>query len=323
MAFPGFAHGLTARLLAAACVCGVLSGCAATAAKPPEDPAKARAEALKKLSPAEIMAAGDQVARRGEYDRAMAMYMQAIEVEPSADLWYRVAWIYATLDKKQLAAQAYAMTLQYDPKNARAHEELGLFYIDNKQRDKGADQLRQAIEIEPGLWRSHNALGVIADATGDHATAVAHYGNALAVVPKSALVLTNLGYSHYMAGNLDEAERIYTQALAADPGYRPAMANMGLLHARRGEYQRATDIMSAAMDPAKAYNDVGYIAFKNGDLEAAEMLLDEAIILSPSHYETAQQNLRRVHRAQDKLKRSLPGAQANAEGPAERTTVGR
>jgi len=86
-----------------------------------------------------------------------------------------------------------------------------------------------------------------------------------------------------------------------------------LLHARRGNYQQATDIMSAAMDPAKAYNDVGYIAFKNGDLDAAEMLLDEAIILSPSHYEMAQQNLRRVHRAQEKRKKALPGAQASAE----------
>jgi Flp pilus assembly protein TadD len=50
---------------------------------------------------------------------------------------------------------------------------------------------------------------------------------------------------------------------------------------------------------------VGYIAFKNGDLEAAEALLDEAIILSPSHYETAQQNLRRVHHAQQTRKKGL------------------
>jgi Flp pilus assembly protein TadD len=313
MAFLSFARGLTGRLLTAAFACAFLSGCAASAARAPEDPARARAEALKKLSPAEIMAAGDQAARRGEYDRAMSMYMQAIEVEPSADLWYRVAWIYATLGKKPLAAQAYGMTLQYDPKNARAHEELGLFYIDNKERDKGAAELRQAVAIEPGLWRSHNALGVIADAAGDHAAAIEHYGNALAFSPNSALVLNNLGYSHYMAGDLDEAGRIYAQALAADPGYKPAMANVGLLHARRGEYQQATDIMSAAMDPAKAYNDVGYIAFKNGDLDEAEMLLDEAIVLSPSHYEQAQQNLRRVHRAQDKRKKNQPGVQASAE----------
>jgi Flp pilus assembly protein TadD len=327
MAYFPLAHGSISRLLAGACICGVLSGCAAGAARVPEDPAQARAEALKKLSPAEIMEAADQLARRGEYDRAMSMYMQAIEVEPSADLWFRVAWIYATLGKKQLAAQAYAMTIEYDPLNARAHEELGLFYIRNKQRDQGAEHLRQAIEIDPGQWRSHNALGLLADAAGDHAAAISHYATALAFVPDSALLLNNLGYSHYMAGELDEAERRYAEALAAQPEFRPALANLGLLHARRGHYSRAVEVMGAAMDPAKAYNDIGYIAFQNGDLEAAESLLSEAIILSPSHYETAQQNMRRVRHAQQlKKKGLLPGvdaAQANTRQPATAGTANR
>ncbi len=327
MAYFSLAHGTTSRLLAAVCICWALSGCAAGAAKAPEDPAKARAEALKKLSPAKIMEMADQAARRGEYDRAVGMYMQAIEVKPSADLWFRVGWIYATLGKKQLAAQSFAMTLEYDPRNARAHEELGLFYVENKQPVQGAEHLRQAIEINPGLWRSHNALGVLADGAHDHATAIDHYATALAFVPDSALLLNNLGYSHYMAGDIDKAERKYTQALAAEPGYPRAMINMGLLHARRGDYSQAIDVMTAAMDPSKAYNDVGYIAFQNGDLEAAEALLDEAIILSPSHYETAQQNLRRVHKAQRAKKKGLlrgvAGTQANAEQADARGTTHR
>jgi Flp pilus assembly protein TadD len=327
MAHFSLGHETTSRLLGAAVICCALSGCAASAARPPEDPAKARAEALKKLSPAKMMEAADQAARRGQYDRAMSMYMQAIEVEPSADLWFRVAWIYATLGKKQLAAQAFAMTIKYDPRNARAHEELGLFYIESKQDEQGAVHLRQAIEIEPGQWRSHNALGLLADAAGDHAAAIDHYATALAFVPDSALLLNNLGYSHYIAGELDEAERMYAQALVAEPGFPPAMANMGLLHARRGDYSRAIEIMSAAMEPSRAYNDVGYLAFKNGDLEAAEALLSEAIILSPSHYETAQQNMRRVRRAQQ-MKTEAPlsdvdGAQANAGQSAATGTTNR
>jgi Flp pilus assembly protein TadD len=314
MAYFPKAHGTTSRLLGAACICWVLSGCAAGAAKAPDDPAKARAEALKKLSPTEIMETADQAARRGEYERAMSMYMQAIEVEPSADLWFRVAWIYATLGKKQLAAQAFALTIEHDPRNARAHEELGLFYIDNKQRDQGAEHLRQAIEIDPGQWRSHNALGVLADAADDHTTAMDHYATALAFEPDSALLLNNLGYSYYLAGDLDRAGEMYKKALTAEPGHRAATANMGLLHARRGDYSHAVDIMATVIDPAKANNDVGYIAFRNGDLTTAEELLNEAIILSPSHYETAQQNLRRVHRAQEAAKKDpLPVVAGSTE----------
>jgi Flp pilus assembly protein TadD len=86
--------------------------------------------------------------------------------------------------------------------------------------------------------------------------------------------------------------------LAQEPGHRATLANLGLLHARRGDYERAVEVMGSVMDNAKTHNDVAYIALQNGDLDVAEALLAEAIRLSPTYYETAQQNLKRVRRAQ-------------------------
>jgi Flp pilus assembly protein TadD len=318
MANYPFRHGIAARLLVGVVICCVIGGCTAGAAatKTAEDTAQAkaraeasaeastkasaeaRAKAMKKLSPAEIMAAADQAARGGDYERAVGLYNLAIEVKPSAELWYRVAWIYDHLGKKQLAADSYLMTLQYDPNHAQANEELGLLYLENKKRDKAGVHLQRAVEADPRQWRSHNALGVLADTSHDYAAAIGHYQAALAVKPDSAQVLNNLGYSHYLAGNLDEAEQSYEQALVWEPGNRAVRVNMGLLYARRGNYERAVEIMGAAMNKAKAHNDVGYVAFQNGDMEAAEQLLGEAIRLSPSYYETAHQNLERMHRAQ-------------------------
>jgi Flp pilus assembly protein TadD len=292
--------GIASRLLGTGVIFCVISACAAGAGatKPPEDPAKLRAEALRKLSATEIIQAADLAARRGEFDRAAGLYNQAIEVEPSADLWFRVGWIYSQLGKKQPAAQAFAMTIKYDPKHAQAHEELGMLYLDSKQRENGAVHLKEAVAIDPSRWRSHNALGVLADASEDYATAIQHYEAALATNPDSAMLLNNLGYSHYLAGDLDQAEQFYGQAVALEPGHRAALANMGLLHARRGDYERAVEVVGSVMDKAKTHNDVAYIALQNGDLDVAEALLAEAIRLSPSYYETAQQNLKRVRRAQ-------------------------
>lgn len=284
-------------LLAAWCgTAGCVTG--ASTPKPPQDPAEARAQLVKKLSPAEITAAADQAARRGEYERAVTMYNQAIEAEPSADLWFRVGWIYAHLAKNQLAAQAFAHTLEFDANHAGAHEELGFLYLESKQRGNAAIHLRRAVEIDPSRWRSHNALGVLADASHDYAAAMGHYLAALAVRPGSAMLLNNLGYSHYLAGSLDEAELLYQQAQAAQPGYRPVLANIGLLHARRGHYDQALEVMTGVMGAAQAHNDVGYVAYQNGDLGDAERLLTEAIRLSPSYYETAHKNLARVQGAQ-------------------------
>ncbi len=303
------------RLLILLAACGMATGCVASAgaSRQPEDPAVARAEAMKKLSPERIMEMGDEAARRREYDRAVTLYNQAIEVEPSADLWYRVAWIYARLGKKPLAAQAFAETLHYDGNHALAHEELGLLYLDFKQRDQARAHLQRAVEIDTRRWRSHNALGVLADAAEDYAAAIGHYDAALVEMPGSALLLNNLGYSHYLAGDLDRAEHFYQKALVAEPGYRPSLANTGLLHARRGDYGQAVDIMAGITDKARACNDVGYVAFQNGDLDQAEWLLREATRLSPSYYETAHDNLKRVHDAQAAAaKAALPANPADS-----------
>lgn len=280
--------------------CCALLGAAgnAVAAKAPPSPEESRAELLKKLSPAEVMAAGDEAARGGDYERAITLYNQGIEAAPSADLWYRVAWIYARLGKKQLAADGYGMTLKYDPAHAQAHEELGLLYLENKRREAGAAHLQKAVAADPARWRSHNALGVLADTAEKHDEAIAHFEAALAVKPDSAMLLNNLGYSHYLAGNFAEAEKFYQQALVVEPGNRPARINMGLLHARRGNYALAIEVMGTVMDQARTHNDVGYVALQNGDMEVAEKLFLDAIRLSPTYYETAHQNLKRVTRAQ-------------------------
>jgi len=302
---PGTSGRLIGALVGICALTGGATG--AWAAKSPPTAAESRAALLKKLSPAEVMAAGDQAARGGDFERAITLYNQGLEAAPSADLWYRVAWIYARLGKKQQAADAYGMTLKYDEKHAMALEELGLLYIENKRRETGAAYLTRAVESDPARWRSHNALGVLADTAGDHAAAVAHYQAALAVAPDSPMLLNNLGYSHYLAGNMDESEKLYKRALELEPGNRAARINLGLLHARRGNYALAVEVMGTALDKARAHNDVGYVALQNGDIDEAEKLLREAIRLSPAYYETAHQNLKRVTRAR--------GAIETAAGP--------
>lgn len=273
------------------------TGCASGSAGSKDDPAKARAEALKKLSPEEITKAGDAAVQSGDYSRAITSYMQALEIAPTAALWVRVGWIYARMGRAAQAAHAYQSAVQLDEKNAGAHEELALILLRNKQRESAEPHFRSAIELDATRWRSHNALGVLADAAGDHRQAVQHFEGALAARPASALVLNNLGYSWYLAGDLDRALEYYQQALGAKPEYRAATTNVALVQARRREYDLALETLSGVMEVHRARNDVGYIAFQNGDLVIAERLLSEAVRLAPSWYATAHENLERVREA--------------------------
>jgi tetratricopeptide (TPR) repeat protein len=254
-------------------------------------------EQFEDMSVDEIIEAGDSAALGGEMERAIFIYMQALSLEENGEIWFKIGWAYAGLGEKKNAWRAYNNAIQLNPENARAFEEIGLLYLSAKRRELAKVNLERAIEIDATRWRSYNALGVLADTEQQYDLAIEYYTAALDNNPESAMLLNNLGYSHYLAGDLDEAEIHFRIAVSADGNYLPAMANLGLIYARQRKYDKAIATLSKIMEKPQAYNDVGYIAFHNGDLKKASWLLAEAIHHSPTYYEIAYQNLAKVKKA--------------------------
>jgi Flp pilus assembly protein TadD len=310
-----------------ACIGALLLGACATgpASSSKEiDPQAEFLAAFDGLEPEEIIRAGDLAAAQGESERALFIYNQAVLLEPSADTWYRIGQVYVVMGQKTQAWQAYARALQEDAEYAPAHEEMGLLHLSMKQAAPAAKHLQKAVEFDTTRWRAHNALGVLADVDKNYVLAIDHYNAALDANPGSAMLLNNLGYSYYLSGNYEQAEVHLRMAVGLDPDYMPAVANLGLSYARRGEYDEAVEILRTAMEKRQAYNDVGFIAYHNGDLDDAAWLLTEAIRISPNYYETARKNLRQVRKAIVNGKRD-PSESDNTlmadENPAKPGTV--
>ena len=282
-------------------VLALLGGCVSgPATSTREDQKPALKEQLEGLSAEEIIKAGDGAYQRGEVDRALFMYQQAIEIEEDANTWFKIAKIYIYLGNQTAGLQSFAAVLQLDPDNGPAYEELGLLYVSVKKIGIAKQYFQRALELDETLWRSNNALGVLADTERDYAAAIGYFEAALAQYPDSAMLLNNLGYSYYLAGDLNDAEHYIRIAMGTDPGFKPARANFGLIHARRGNYDRAVEILRKIMERRQAYNDVGYIAYNNDDLDEAAWLVAEAIRVSPSYYQTAYENLEKIQKALDK-----------------------
>jgi Flp pilus assembly protein TadD len=280
------------RSLCIAAAAAVLAACATSqAGKVEED------DPFAGVPVADIVAAGDTAMRQGEFDRAIFIYMQAVEIEESADNWYRVGIAKIRLDDNEFAWNAFRKALELDPDHAPTHEDLGLLYVSMGQPEQAVRHLRKATELDPKRWRAHNALGVIADVDEQYAKAVGHYKAALEQFPDSAMLMNNIGYSYYLSGDLEQATRWLDAAVQAQPGYELAIRNLALLYARQGWYEEAVATFIKVVEKPKAYNDVGYIALRNGDFDAAGLLLTEAIRLSPRYYETAYENLERLEAA--------------------------
>ncbi len=84
------------------------------------------------------------------------------------------------------------------------------------------------------------------------------YQKALALDPKSAGALVNLGTIHFNARNWKEAERFYLAALEADPDYPLAHFDLANLYDERGDRTKAIDHYLAALRVSPNYADAHY-----------------------------------------------------------------
>jgi Tfp pilus assembly protein PilF len=282
------------RAVAFASLLAALAGCAGA----PEQPIAAAPALVGQPAAADARARAAEARAKGDRDAALRLYIEAAEHDPEdAESMYAIGSIYdERADGAALAARAYARAVQIDPQHALALEGLGLRYFADRQFEQARPFLSRAVGANPRLWRSHNALGLIADTLGNHGDASAHFEAALTANPGSAPILNNRGYSRYLAGSLDAAERDFRAALATDPTYDKALQNLGLVYARRGDYPTALATLTRVVGAPMAANDVGYIAMISGDYATAERLFQDAIRLSPRFYPTANENAAELRR---------------------------
>jgi Tfp pilus assembly protein PilF len=288
----------------------LLAGCATTAAQEssaaqsPEDskassslydgePEVVFATEFPVGSAEEALARADQALRSGDQDLALYMYVRAYDLDKTNVYpLMRIAAIHEARDSSPMAARAYASVLEIEPQHGPALQALGLIYLQRKRHDEARSLLEQAIESDATLWKAYNGLGVIADLQGDYASAEAAYDAALQANPGDAKLRNNRGYSLYLQGRYDEAERDFRAAAAQ--GVDKAWLNLGLVLARQKLYADAVQVMARAETKEVAYNDVGYIAMRQGDYGVAERYFEKAIRVSPRYFEEARRNLDKV-----------------------------
>jgi Tfp pilus assembly protein PilF len=238
----------------------------------------------------EAIARGDQALGNRDMDLALYMYVRAYDIDKqNVYALQRIGEIHDARGNARLASMAFNAALRYEPANASVLQSLGLIYLQAKRHDEAESLLQRAVAENPSLWRSHSGIGILADMRGEHQQAIESHNAALAVNPDDASLLNNRGYSQYLAGAYTEAAEDFTAAGTA--GAERAWLNLGLVRARQKRYPEAVQIMSRAVEQEVAFNDVGYIAMRQGDLGVAEVYFQKAIEVAPRFFEEAQRNL--------------------------------
>lgn len=247
-------------------------------------------------SPEEAYRNGNAALRAGDPDRALFEYLRGLRMEkrPQADPLYRVGIIHHGRGNHDLAEKAYRWALEVDADHPGAATALGIVLLEQRDYEQARQQLEPLVARGKAPWQAYNALGVIADMDGEHDLAQGHFEKALDVAPGTPLVLNNLGYSRYLAGDLPGARQALRRAVSANPNYELAWRNLGLVYARQGDHETAIEAVARNGDRAKAYNDIGYISMLEGRYMDAMGFFQEAMRLSPAYYVTASENARNL-----------------------------
>lgn len=108
-------------------------------------------------------------------------------------------------------------------------------------------------------WRLVSAQGAILDQLGRTTDARARYQDALLIQPNEPSILSNLGMSYVLTGDLKTAETYMRQA-AAQPGADSRVRqNLALVVGLQGRFPEAEKIARAELTPDQANANVAYL----------------------------------------------------------------
>jgi TolB-like protein/Tfp pilus assembly protein PilF len=228
------------------------------------------------------------------FERAIARYRRAIALDSTfadphaslVDAYWQAASL-GLMSAQQAAPQAKAAAeraVALDPGSARAHTALAEVRSTFEWRWGEADaELRQALELNPGLSDVHYLFSALLTILGRHDEAAQHALRAVALDPLQANLRTQLGWVYFYAGRFQESIAAEKKALELEPSFWAAEMELGWNYSTLGRHQEAIDAIGRALkaDPENqvALSSAAFINARAGRSEVARRYRDSLLAL--------------------------------------------
>ena len=187
----------------------------------------------------------------------------------------------------------WSKTVEDSPNSSRAHNNLGMIYLQKDKTDLAIHEFQASITIESDPEYHHN-LGMAYQKKGMKEEALQEYCHVLAVNPSSALTHNNMGNILVDKGRIDEGILKFKEAIRLKPNYYDAHYNIGLTYFKKGLLDASIDEFKLAVhyepDHAEAHSCLGTAYANKGLFDEAIKEIEEAIRQKPN-YPNAYKNL--------------------------------
>lgn len=246
------------------------------------------------LTAAEYERLGDIYLSKGDPINTFTHYEKSLQKDPhNMRIHYKKGLLFLIEGMYTDAISSLEQVLETEPDNALAHKGLGQALYQLKQHDKAKEHLQKAAQLDGSLWNAHNLLGVMYDRENNHRLAIDEYEKALAIKKDSGIVYNNRGLSYSMVGDYQKAIDSFNCAIRTGFTENKVFNNLGFALFMAGNKREAFEAFKKGGDEAQAFNNLGSMYLVAGDHEKAQKCFEDAIVLKPAFYETANENLKK------------------------------
>ena len=234
---------------------------------------------------------------KGELDKAIADYNQALAINPKFALAYNnrgLAW-YKKGEYDKAIADFNEVQRFLDPSDAAnlaaTNNSRGLAWYGKGEYDKAIADFEQALAINPKFALAYNNRGLARYRKAEYDKAIADFNEVQRFLDPNdaaniAAMHNNRGNAWREKGEIDKAMADYNQALAIKPKFAPAYSNRGVAWRQKGEYDKAVadfnQAVTLAPNDADAYYNRGNAWEKMGKYDKAVADYNQARTLNPN-----------------------------------------
>ena len=189
---------------------------------------------------------------RGQYDKAIAAFDQALQAKEIAD--FVEANIYSDrgiakwrLKQTKAAIEDFNKSIELSAESPAVYNNRGNALMDLGQTEEAVKDFDRAIALSPSYGPAYNNRGNAHMTLGQHSAAFQDFRKAVELMPTSAVPFNGRGKAHAELVRYHAAVRDFNRALALNTKYEPAYRNRAETYLSLGKYREAAEDMTLAL----------------------------------------------------------------------------
>ncbi len=173
---------------------------------------------------------GLSYSEKGQLDKAIAVYHQALEINPTYfSVLNNLGSALSSKGDIKGSIKYYQKAVDSDPNNPllyRIYNNLGIAAIHENRLIDAVGFFEKAIRQEPKYDATYNNIGVAMEKLGRLDEAIFYYRQGIIINPRHSGLYNNIGLAYGKKGDIDMAIEYFQRAIQVDPNNVTAVDNL-------------------------------------------------------------------------------------------------